>query len=339
MDSRARRREALEKYLESLAPQYEAALTQASITADAVIQKKAEQQADQIGARMEKIEEQIAKLELALPEGTGLSDPGRDSARVDALLEKHLHRIDFKQLRQWIRALLDAELDTARAALVMIQRSGEGNGRLCARCVEKILRAETAQGKFCHRPVALSTADKADVSAVLRGLATHLDLTLGLPAPAQVSLVTAALCRSLQAGNVVLIEIDCCEYLLDDPDAVHWMVAVFWRQLLADLALAVPKLPGTVTMVALLLFGGAVPPEALAAVDCCRVDDFRPEHLLEIELTTWSYNDVLNWLTCWGLPEGHPPERTRLLARTILDVTQGDPMRIPHELLHRCAAL
>lgn len=339
MDSRASRREALEKCQQLLVPQYEAALIQSALAADDVTRVKAEQQADQIGARMKQIDEQIAKLELALPTGTGLSDPGRDCARVDTLLERDLHHIDFKQLRQWIRALLDAELDPARAGLVMIQRSSERNGRLCAKCVEQILRAATRRGKFRHFPVNLGTGDHADVGAVLRGLAGHLDPSLGLPVPAQVGLVTAALCRSLQAGNVVLIEIDCCEYLLGDPAAVQWMVAAFWRQLLADLALAAPKLHGTVTIVALLLFGDTVPEEALAAVDCCRVDDFRPERLLEIELTTWNYSDVLDWLTRWGLPDGHPPEQTRLLARTILNVTQGDPMRIAQELLHRCAAL
>ncbi|WP_295458826.1 hypothetical protein [uncultured Thiodictyon sp.] len=230
MTIRAIKRKALQKQLEALAPQYEAALLQSVTAIDAVAEEKAKQQANAIETRMLSIQGQLDQLDLALPDANFPLDPGRDPNRVDALLQQHLHRVDFKRLRRWLRDLLETDCDAGRAGLVMFRRASEMNGRLAARCIRELLKAETDQGKFRPLPVEIGLGDQNDVGAVLRRLAGHLDLHLAdCPAGEQLPLVTATLCRSSQAGSIVFIEIGCCEYLLGDHGAVQWLVTDFWR--------------------------------------------------------------------------------------------------------------
>lgn len=335
------RREALENAQKQLAAQYEAALMQSVTAVDAVVQEKGRQQTTLIEGQMAEIQRQLDEWVLAAPNPASSRDLGRDASRVHDLLLARIHKIDFRQVERAVRDLLDADADAGRAALLMFRRCDELAGRLCAARIREILKAETDSGKFQYKSIPFRPGDRNSADALLRRLAGHLGLDIAdLSHSEQLDLITTTLCGSLQPGSIVLLDIGDCDYLThDDPASLQWVITEFWQKLLADLKSAVHRLPGTVTVMALLFFDGDLPDGALADEQCCCAHDFERERLLEIELKPWTRREVEDWLTRWGLPESYSVEKTRLLAEIIMDVTGGSPTQIENQLLRRCAAV
>lgn len=339
-DYRSLQRATYQKALEQLARQYEAAFMQSVSAIDATTKVQAEQQAESIEQQIQSIEKKLAQMELSHPEPACADDPGRDPISVHDLLRDRLHKIDFRDVERAIRELLDAEADAGRAGLLLFQRCGEMHGQLCAERIVRILKSETDSGSFRHLPVALRPADRNDPGALIRHLAGYLGLdSAGLPTDRQLGQVTATLCESLQPGSIVLLEFGRCDYLThEQPAALHWIVTDFWRQLLDDLGPVARRLPGKVTVIALVFFEGVVPDGALAPPLCCSLDHFCRERLLEIELCAWKRAEVEDWLTRWGGLHNRPVQETRLLAETIMAASRGINLVIANQLLDQCVA-
>jgi hypothetical protein len=345
-DVRGSQRESLNKALARLAQQYDAALMQSVSVIDAAARVQAEQQAQEIDQRMQEIEAKLQQLEPAPPGSARALDPGRDRdpAPVHDLLRDRLHKIDFRQVERAIRDLMDGYPPAGRAALLLFQRCGEMNGRLCAERIRRILKAETAeQGSFRYLPVQFRPADISNPGALVRHLAGYLGLTgPGVPLDPPLKQVTATLCDSLQAGSIALIEISGCDFLTHQrPTALHWIITDFWHGLLDDLGRVAGGLPGTVTVIALVCFDSRVPEGALVPEYCCTIDDqedVRRERLVEITLRAWERVEVEDWLTRFGGLRQSSAEEVRLLTETIMAASGGIPSLIANQLLEQCAA-
>jgi hypothetical protein len=339
-DHRASQRQSLHEALALTRQLYDAELKQSVLETGAAKVRSIQQAAgyktamDDFLHQIEEID-QVASL-VPVPPGAG-----RDPVSVHEHLRAHLYRIDFKKIKRWLADLMDSDCEDGRAGLLMCRRSRMMSGRLCAELLRETLKADTGAGKFRLVSVGLQPGDHTDVGAPLRRLADELDLRLTDGEPTeQLAAVTRTLCRSLQPGGIVLLTIEHCDYWTHGyPDALQWMVAHFWRQLLEDLKTEARK-HGSVTIVVLLLFDGDLSQDALLPEHCCCIDSFRRERLLVVELAHWKRNEVEEWLARWGLPQTYPRTNTQVMVENIMKATdEGMPMLIEHQLLECCPPL
>lgn len=335
-DYRTKKREALEEVNNDLARQYKAALTQSVTTIDAGAATQAEQSAKAIDQRMKEIQDQLDELDVAVVNPLRQHDPGPDPARLHDQLKEHLHRIDYRQVERVLRGLLDGDEDRGRAGLLAFQQCGRMQGRLAVERIVTLLKDESG-GLFRHFEVVLQPGDRNDSGALLRHLAAHLKVDLDERSlEQQLGLVSERLCGSMQAGSIALIDIGSCDWLAhDDPAALRWVVSDFWPRLLADLESVARRLPA-VTLIALLSFDDQLPKGALAPMHCCTIDQPARQRLLEVELCAWTLHEVEEWLIRWGM-RGRQIEDIRLMAKSVMNFSNGLPSLIANELLRRCA--
>jgi hypothetical protein len=337
-DHRARQRQAIEKTLQLLAEQYDAAMLEVALeTGPARV--RAEQKAAEIGQLMESLEQQIDALTLAPTHSNCPADAGPEPDKVHDFLQASLHRIDFARVEWLIRRILDSDPRGGRAGLLLFQQCRLRSGRRCAERIVSILKTEAGE-LFRSFAIRLrGKGDRNDVGALLHSLAGHLDLALSPQSRAeQLRQISAALCGSLQAGSIAFIEIHGCNWLVkDEPNALQWIVTDFWCRLLADLRVVAARLPSSVTLLTALLFDDELPAGAVSPEHCCSLDDLSPERLLEIELQQWTANDVSDWLARFGM-RGRPPETIERICDMVMSTSQGGiPYLIEHALLEECA--
>lgn len=335
-DMRSRQSKAWEAALQKLAKQFDAAVEQSVLAIDAAARTAAEQQADEIQARMDAIGCKIADLKLKPADRANPADPGPDPTEIDRSIEAQMHQIDFAQVVEVIQRLLNAERPDRRARLMLFRRCVKMNGRLCAQRVIHILK-ERAGALFDHIRIRLRPADRNDGAAVLRHLGGYLDLRLdGRPLAEQLDLVSRGLCGRLQAGSIGLIEVQECNWLIDDdPSALGWLVHDLWGRLVRDIRGVGSGLPGGVTLIGLLFFDDDLPAGSPCPSLCCPIDAPVSDRLLDIELSHWTEEDIFLWLRRFGMP-GRPIAEIGAIARGIFNASEGVPTTIETELIHRC---
>lgn len=332
-DIRTRQRQILEKRLEALWQDYEAAITQTTTALGAVEQNRANRKAEDIYKQIEERDKQLKSLEIA-PEGTAeASKP--DIARMQLELRAKLPEIDFGALEQIIRKILRERQDEGCAALLLFQKSQSMGGEWCAARLREMLRRETQDGRFRHLPVEFQPAERVDASGLLRRLGQYLDIDAADQDRQSLSRrVIDKLCGSLQSGSIVLIECRRCDYFSREPDEFHWVLEDFWKRTVSQLA-AVAREYYEVKIIMSLFVDGTLPEGCLAVGQCCTPDHFQKDRLLEIMLEPWTREDIREWIARYsGLSLPRP--EVDFMADKVYEAANGLPNLIAEQLLSEC---
>jgi hypothetical protein len=335
-NSRAIQQQVLQEQLEQLGRQYRAEI-QSSATASGALQVRAEQEAERIAAQMDAVSKKIDELKLAPADPAHHEDRGPEKADVHDLFRQNLNRIDFRDVARMIRRLLDTDGADGRAGLFLLQSCGLMNGRRCRERIINLLKSE-ANELLEHLPISARDVERNDRVMLLRKLAQYRDMDLASKAgPEEIATVSRALCSSLQAGSIMLIDVSQCDLVLgDEPEALAWFVQSLWQPLVGELDEAAGRLPGSVTLIGALFFDAKLPAHTLPPEHCCTIDNPVRERLLNIELKRWSRQEISDWLARWGMP-GHPPEDVARIADLVMKASDnGLPVAVEHALLDYC---
>lgn len=335
-DIRSRQCKTWEAALEKLAKQFDAAVEQSVLAIDAAARMAAEQQADEIQARMDAIGCKIAELKLKPADPANPVDPGPKPTEVDRAVEAQMHQIDFDEVVDLLHRLINEDRDNCRAGLMLFRHCEKMNGRLCAQRVIHVLK-EKAGALFDPIRIRLRHADRNDRAALLVHLGREFGLRLdGRPIGEQLELVCRGLKGRLQAGSIGVIEVQECDWLIDsDPAALGWLVEDLWGRLVREIRGVGSGLPGTVTLIGLLFFDDDLPADSLCPTQCCPLDAPVPDRLLAIELRHWTENDIFLWLMRFGMP-GRPVDEIGAIARRIFKASDGLPTTVETALIRHC---
>lgn len=332
-DIRTRQRQILEKRLEALWQDYEAAINQTTMAFGAVEQNRANREAENIYKQIEELDKQLKSLEIA-PEGTAeTSKP--DIARMQLELRSKLPEIDFGALEQIIRKILRERQDEGCAALLLFQKSQSMGGEWCAARLREMLRRETQDGRFRHLPVEFQPAERVDASGLLRRLGQYLDIDAADQDRQSLSRrVIDKLCGSLQSGSIVLIECRRCDYFSREPDEFRWVLADFWRQAISRLAL-VAKEYYEVKIIFSLFVDGTLSGSCLAVDPCRTLEHFQKDRPFEIVLEPWTREDIGKWIARYS---GRSFSRLEVdfMADKVYEAANGLPNLIAEQLLSEC---
>ncbi len=276
----------------------------------------------QFQRRLKRIEIEMDEIEKELGSG---SSP----------LEARLHEIDFKQLEQILRSILQPQAGEACAALLLFQQSTRMGGEWCAARIREILRPMTRPGQFRHIPVEFQPGGRADNLTLLRRLGEDLGVdSIGQNAPVLCQNIVQTLCNSLQSGSIYMIECRQCDYLKHDPNLFRWVLEDFWGRVVQGLA-TVAQDYDEIKVIMLLFVDGVLPQNCLPTQYCCQHDQFQKHRLIEILLEPWKQSDIREWIARYS-------ERTLrraeidIMADQIYKSTDGDPTLVAHALLRQC---
>lgn len=332
-DIRTRQRQILEKRLEALWQDYEAAINQTTMAFGAVEQNRANREAENIYKQIEELDKQLKSLEIAPEDTAEASKP--DIARMQLELRSKLPEIDFGALEQIIRKILRERQDEGCAALLLFQKSQSMGGEWCAARLREMLRRETQDGRFRHLPVEFQPTERVDASGLLRRLGQYLDIDAADQDRQSLSRrVIDKLCGSLQSGSIVLIECRRCDYFSREPDEFRWVLADFWRQAISRLAL-VAKEYYEVKIIFSLFVDGTLSGNCLAVDPCRTLEHFQKDQPFEIVLEPWTREDIGKWIARYS---GRSFSRLEVdfMADKVYEAANGLPNLIAEQLLSEC---
>jgi hypothetical protein len=303
---------------------------------DAVIGEQARQQAEKFEQEMEKIEAKLETLSVSPRNAADMHDSGPDRNEVHDLLKNNLHRIDFGDVGNAVQQVLNRDHAGGRAGLLVLENSALMRGDLGAQRVHDQLKSECGEllRRFSFR---FTPTGRNDSGALLHYLAAELDLDLDGCSDAQkTSVVSRGLCGSLQTNSMVLFDIGACNLLVDDdPAALQWLIDGFWRPLLADLDRVARELPGTVTVIVLLLFDKKLPQGLLPKDYRCSWKRPSRDKLALVRLKKWTPREVADWLAGWGM-RGQSNDGIQATVDNIMNLSGGMPDRIANQLMEHC---
>jgi hypothetical protein len=333
-DIRARKRQILTGQLEALWQDYEAAIKQIGMALGATERNRLQREADDIYGKIEQLDSEIKSLELAPAQE---SAPASETGVVHRLseLQSKLPEIDFKAVEDTLQSILRDYQDDGCAALFLFQQSTRMGGEWCAARIRELLRRETRPGQFRHIAMEFQFGGRTDNMALLRRLGQELGAeATDHNLQSFLQLIIQKLCGSLQSGSIILIECRRCDYLSREPGLFQWVMGDFWESLVRGLAKIAQEFY-EIKVIMLLFVDGRLPQNCLTAEQCCTLEQFQKDRLLEISLEPWTREDIRTWIARYaGL--SLPRADIDFMADKIYGSTNGDPTLVAHALLQEC---
>jgi len=334
-DIRAAKRQILENRLGALLRDYEDTEGQIDWALQAADRNSLRRKAAAIWKEIEEVNCELKGVELA-PSRPSQGTAGPDPAHVYRELRAKLAEIDFEALERALRKILNTRRDDGCAALLLFQQSARMGGEWCAARVRALLARETDPGCFYPYPIEFQPGEHIDRMAPLRKLGDYLGLEQPADDPqAFAHQIVNKLCGSLQMGSVILLELRRCDYLVDVPGVLPWLIKQFWQRLVQELATVAQEYYG-VRIIALLFFDAELPLETFPADICCTLEHFERRHVLEMTLCSWSREEIRDWITRFS---GLTLKRRDVdrMADTVYKATDGIPSLVAHQLLDLCS--
>ena len=334
-DSRERKRKILEKNMEQLWEDYEAAINQSATALDAPSQNKLMRQAEAIFKSIEKIEQELKSLESASPKI--YPDVSKsDAERIYQEIRSNLPKIDFGLLEQILRTILEDYRQDGCAASLLFQESTRFGGEWCAKRIYQLLREKASEGRLRHIELEFQPSERADKLALPRRLGQMLGVELinenfqGLTQN-----VVEKLCGSLQNGSVLIIECRRCDYIFDDPAIARWVLQDFWGSIVTGLSSAAKNYDG-IKVISLFFVDGNLSERCFEDDHRCTLEQFAKSKLLEIKLDPWAWEDISQWIVSYSGFSAYSREDIVFLAKKIFKATEGLPSLVANELLKEC---
>lgn len=335
-DLRTRKKQVLEKQLEQLWDDYDKTIAQSTNALSAADSNKLDRAAQNIYARIEKLDAEIQTLDLLPSPSDAAPSSSTETGRRHDLIRDKLPEIDFKRLERTLQAIIDDHSDQGCAALLLLRHSRMMAGEWGAKRLRRILQGTTREGGFRHIELEFGAWETVNAAALLQGLGRHLNVPTECDFAALSRLVVDTLCGALISGSVVLIECRRCDGLLTQTDNLRSLVEKFWADLVRSLTDKAAQF-AEVKIILLLLAEEELPDCGLLTDCCCLADQFRREHLLEIQLDTWTPSDIGSWL---GRYSGRQLDKPTIdtWAKKLHRANNGIPYMIADALLRECCA-
>ncbi|WP_178381642.1 hypothetical protein [[Phormidium ambiguum] IAM M-71] len=255
--------------------------------------------------------------------------------------------IDFSKANLIINNVLNKIKNQEGAALFFLQNSSSMKGDLCIKKLESQLKS---MGHW-YRPyiLAFSPYQKVNQANFLNFLAENLGID---PYPIDLSISTSEIslytndvirkiCGSLCSGHILFIQVD-IYYLNPENQFLNWFLNEFWCPLVRQL----PELSQRhrlVRFVAVLAIRGSLPKDCLPSSLYCKKQNLDREKFLELPLQKWKDKDIENWLINFSGLDSHQSrgndEKFQQMAKTIYEVTRGEPCKVYDELMDQMTRL
>ncbi len=276
----------LEKRLAFYVQQIEAANDQLLGQLSAAEKLSTQQQINNLLADMQRVDDEL----------TALENVEKTPAHHLHAFKTHLPHIDFRQPHQHVeRVLRNIEQTTGGAALFFLQKSYLMGGEWFVQRIKDMLKSSSSRFREC--PVRVSEDMCRDEFGIMSRLAQHFGISLNADAMdwrQGAARIVERLCEQdfIRSKDVVFIEIHEWNEL-DSPDSVlQKFIDGFWKPLIRQLPAIAQYEYEYFKLIAFITVEDEIPCGCLSSSVCRRVEDFRPEHALELQLSPWTSDDV-----------------------------------------------
>lgn len=269
-----------------------------------------ERQADDLLAKIEKLEAELEQLENAEPSAN----------RRDRNIKQYLPELDLKEAMAIFGRVMDSFEDRPGALLLLVENSRAMAGKLCRDRIRETLRPRTAAPSFRHIPIGPPNGWGAGSELDLfQGLADYFQVEIASaePGPALARAIVEKLCCSLRSGTVFLIEIERWDEFERQDRVLNCFLDQFWRPLANRLAA-----PDVQEELAYVKIVAAIDSPSYLSWECsnlpcyCEPDCFTSDKVLRLPLQPWEEQDIQTWLCqYWQFNRQEARRRSQLIYR------------------------
>jgi len=286
---RERKRRLLVERLARLEQQWHDANAQRDATVNRADRAPLDLQIAQFDQDIEVVEKQLAEMDAES------GDPNR--RHLD--FEDKIHRIDFGEVKEVVRTLINQAKRDGAASLFLLQNSIALGGKWCLDAI----RHELNQGTLDFKSflIGFTPHDRKDEHVILDRLAGRLNVEAVNDLDNYAHEVVRRLCASIQIGSVVLIEIHQWDYFHQQERVFKWFIETFWVRLARSFRAHDKRRNAKLVVV---LVADAQAPPALLQAHCG--DETNPdiEKLRRLPLRNWTRDEIEDWLASgavrWG---------------------------------------
>jgi hypothetical protein len=271
-----------------LLSQYEAVNSQMDSSLDSGQKVLLEKQVEDIEKKIEKAESELKSLNSKLL-GQSASTSG-----LQLNWQENLPKIDYKKARTIARDVFTLLEDTEGGVLFLLQNSNPMGGEWCIKGMKNLL--DKNNGKFRHIPIEFSLWDTHDELQLINKFKERLNADTNTADPKQVAInIIETLCKSLQSGSTIFIEITIPDSNALQEKLLPWFVENFWCPLVDKLSKIAP-LVRRVKCVTTIVAPSALSAEFTGSLLCCPANKFDQKKVLELPLEKWTESDIEGWL-------------------------------------------
>ncbi len=308
--------ERLAKKWAVLSQQYEAACEQQRCALSAAEKITHQQQIDSLYAQLQEIEAECGQ-------------PGPSPAQRSFDVESRLPGIDFQHPEQCFRHILDTIGEPGGAALFFMQNCYPMGGHWFIQRVKDSLKR---CGNFREYPVRVSEDLRPDAYGIFSRLAGYFNISLDPDIPdwqQGAAQIIEHLCGQdmVRTNDIIFLEFHGWQELERPGAALDNFIEGFWKPLVRRLPMMTDY--EDFKFIAFITADDPLRCQHLPPSVCCAVEDFHAECALELELTTWTCEDVRDLCKFTGRPR----RKIASMAQTIYERSQGGIPRFVYTAL------
>ena len=329
----AAKKEALEKRLARLTEDYAGVMEQIDREGDANKRLELQRTAEYLFTQMKQVETELNQLEASEYLFTQMEQVETELNQLEASeyylkqrdldIQEKLPLIDFREAMDLIVKITSEFGREGGTALFLLDNSYSTAGELCIYRIKKLFEEKTSS--FKHIKVELLYGSNNELG-LLEEIGRYLNVYRSPQDKIEkyISQIIKTICRSLQSGSVVFIEIKKWNCLPDQQKILPWFVKNFWIRLINQYHTTIHQNKlRRVRFIALIDSESQLSPECMAY--CNQV--FDGQKILRLPLNErWTEEDIKNWLENYSRLPG---SKIDLMAKQIyLKTMNGVPLMV-----------
>lgn len=248
-----------------------------------------------IWKEMEKVEAELKNVEAEL----NLAVPKKSFEQKNRQIKDNLPKIDFDKARRLInKEFAKKEIES----LFFLENSYTMAGELCIDIIKNSLFNPR------HFPIGINFLSPQDHFGILQPLAKQLKVDIVVQIAKQLEFDTVSqktiiiqnstneiinkLCKSIQTGSVIFIEINNWNHLINQDEIARWFLKDFWQPLINQCKSQEKDKPGIKIIC-------VIDSEYPIASECKQIFKNYPKSI-ELPLKNWNQEDIQNWLITYS---------------------------------------
>ena len=255
-----------------------------------------------------------------------------DCEKKPDILDK-LHYIDFKEIIERFRQILDSMGRQGGTTILVLQDSEVMAGDLLIRRLQEDLRSQASN--FRYLPIGFAGGNELDERGFLSRLSNHLG-SLGAVSHSQnleevIDAVLEKLCTSIQTRSVIFVEIKQWHKLPSQEKVFSWLCSNFYPRLATKLTEAINEKSWRRVYVFLVIVSDDFFPDeciqGINSLNWAEENDCTEGNgsIFQVCLENWGQADIEDWLEFSGLPDDQlESTASRLYSRS----RQGIPLMV-----------
>ena len=321
------KKENLEKRLAKLSEDYAAVSDQIDRESDSDKRNQLQRKVDDFLEQMGKIEIELKEAENELNQ---LEAPEKKNHQSHLDIQENLREIDFQEAIKMIEIIENDyfKIEGGEAFFLLEDSHSMAGEYLISKIRDNFTRKTR---HFRHLIIEIQPATCIDEFGLISLFAGYLNVKVEsiVNKREYVNRVINKVCKSLQSGSIVFIEIKKWSDLQEQERILEWFIKDFWSYLIDECRSTIQQKDLLDVRLLALIDADIVLNDECSNLPCyCTLDDFDSKKILKIPLKDWEQEDIQKWLARYGGLSASRTQISQMAEKIYLKSRRGIPRMV-----------